>query len=816
MILESNCTGYSTSLLAGSVVGPGDTDTFTVSVDDSNSSPPVSCELNLQSEDFQFFVSLPIAANDCNPSSPVTISPSSGATLDFGNIAVGTMSASPVTFTVFNDGVNELDGSVQLQDADFSIPGFGTDESLNAIGAGSSTTVDVQFAPNHPGLISSTLSIFDNSFGIVSSVELTGYGFAVESTSTSVPIDNNTIGNMAASVFSGLPLKTISVANDDSGANIRIDYTTLGTNTPSVTCTAQDDGSSCTLSTASNLTSVPLTCTASVGGNHTATVTVTDIDDNAASNTVSCTGNFPTYFFNPGYQYSTLCIGDPYPNVPVTLTSNGPTPLTVTGFLTDGVFAFAWPDQPRVVLTAGTSTSGKIEFTPPTPAVPYQTYSDTLTAIVSPADPNSSTSLSLNVQTIPVFDFSGNSFNNETTINFPPTVVGQQSPPYQGQVQLNICNAHMGRVTAVTSGNAAFVVDSSNPAFNVDATGNVFLTMHFAPTAAISYSAGLMVSFMDDDGTPQVANVNLSGQGVAPDGPSYTLSYLSSPAPIEPATMCLGETNIPDVPVTLGLNGTNGFMVTSATFSNSSLFSFTWSGDNQQPYVYQGEGPVTGTLSFDVEAANMRPPQTYSDTLTLMTNPFAIGTNSISPSIATLAMFNVADSDGNPIDGQAIHVDFQPTLIGASADRTISVSLCGDHAGLITLNAPPADSAFTVTNVSLTDGAPIIRGQPFDVDIKFVPTALPSTTETISMTLADDIGGTKIITILLSGEGATASNDAGSGVDGGVVGPNANTNYYSAGCRATDGSDSNSMSLLVIATFLAVDIRRRRRCESRR
>ena len=102
-------------------------------------------------------------------SGQLTLNP---ASLDFGDVAVGSSSTQTVTLT------NSGDASVTISQADLTGTGFSVNSILLTLAAGQTTTFDVTFAPATSGSASGSLSLISDAANSPTTLSLAGNGVA--------------------------------------------------------------------------------------------------------------------------------------------------------------------------------------------------------------------------------------------------------------------------------------------------------------------------------------------------------------------------------------------------------------------------------------------------------------------------------------------------------------------------------------------------------------------------------------------------------------------------------------------------------------
>ena len=414
-----------------------------------------------------------ISLTGTGTSAAITLSPTS---LSFGNQAVGTTSASqPVTVT--NNGTAPLNISGIVASA-----GFSQTNNCSTVGAGSSCTVNVSFAPAASGSASGTISITDNASGSPQTVSLSGVGTlpGVTLSPSSLSFGNQIVGTTSSSqpvtlTNSGTATLTISGITVSAGFS--------QTNNCGSTVTA---GSSCTI----NVSFAP-TMTGSASG----TVSLTD-NASGSPQTVSLsgTGTSAAVTFSPNsLSFGNQAVGTTSASQPVTLTNSGTAALSISEI---GASAgFSQTNNCGASVGAGGSCTINVSFTPTAIGSTSGTVSVTDNASGSPQ------TVSLTgTGTAPVVSLTPDS------LSFGNQLVGTTS---QSQPITLTNNGTASLAISAIAASAGFS-QTNNCGSNLAAGGSCTVNVSFTPTEAGGATG--TVSVTDDaTGSPQTASLTGTG-----------------------------------------------------------------------------------------------------------------------------------------------------------------------------------------------------------------------------------------------------------------------------------------------------------------
>ncbi|PYT70181.1 MAG: hypothetical protein DMG39_16405 [Acidobacteria bacterium] len=414
---------------------------------------------------------------------------STPASIDFGNVSVGSNATQSVTLT--NSGT----AMVTVSQAKISGSAFAVTQGtpLSSIPAGQSASLQIRFAPSSAGNLTGSLTVTSNASNSPTTVALSGTGAAVTSQLSATP-SSLSFGsvNVGASSFLGLALK------NSGNSNVTIS---------GVTTTGSGYGAS---GVAANTTLTPgqtatlnVTFAPTAAGNVAGSVSVTsDAGNSPATIALSGTGAAVTSQLSAtpsSLSFGSVNLGGGS-SLGVTLTNNGNSNVTIssvstsgTGYSTSGVSANA-------TLTPGQTATLNVTFAP--------TAAGNVTGTVS---------------------VSSNASNSPTTIALSGTGAAVTSQLTATPTSLSFGSVNEGAssslgVTLTNSGNSDVTIsDVSTSGAGYSASGvsaNATLTpgqtatlnVTFAPTAAGSV-AGSVAATSNAGNSP--TTISLSGSGLA-------------------------------------------------------------------------------------------------------------------------------------------------------------------------------------------------------------------------------------------------------------------------------------------------------------
>jgi urease beta subunit len=279
----------------------------------------------------------------------------STSTIAFGNQVVGTTSASQ-SVVVTNSGMDTLNVAAATVAAPFAI--VADTCSNKAVSAGSSCTIQVNFAPAGAGPFTGTLAIPDDAPGSPHSVALTGTGINPHATASPSSI---AFGDVRA----GMTASQSATLTNDGTTTVHVGTTTL--TGEAIFSLSADTCSGVTLAVGSACTVqvnfVPL---ASSGPYQLATLAFND-DANNTPQTVALSGHAvqPSVSLSASsLAFGNQLVGTTSASQSIVVTNAGSATLNVGSASTSAPFAIVTDGCSNTAVTAGSSCTVQLAFTP--------------------------------------------------------------------------------------------------------------------------------------------------------------------------------------------------------------------------------------------------------------------------------------------------------------------------------------------------------------------------------------------------------------------------------------------------------------------
>ena len=414
----------------------------------------------------------------------------SASTLAFGNELVGTTSPSQ-SVVVTNSGTDTLNIGVVSASTPFNIVSDGC--SHTAVVAGSSCTVQVDFAPSAMGPAAGTLSIPDDAVGTPQTVALSGTGLQPHATASPATVAFGGVrpGNSASP-------KTVTLTNDGN-TTIHVSSATLtGSGAFSVaanTCSgaALAPGGACTLQVGFAPPSL---------GSFTATLSLSD-DASNSPQTVALSGSGvqPAVSLSASsLAFGNQVVGSKSANKAIVLTNSGTDTLNI-GAATAGLpFAIAADGCSNTALAPGASCTIQVDYAPAATgpssgalSIPDDAAGSPQTVVLSGTGVQPQASVS------------------PSSLSFGSVRVGAGSPSAQQYVTVKNTGTADLHIAAVTlAGNPAFTVGAacSSPTLAPGASCTVGV---YASPDTIGARSGTLQIADDAPGSPQTVALSATG-----------------------------------------------------------------------------------------------------------------------------------------------------------------------------------------------------------------------------------------------------------------------------------------------------------------
>ncbi len=438
----------------------------------------------------------------------VTLTPAIGSTIAFGNVPVGTISATQ-TVTITNTGTTPL-ALANISDTPenvFAVLSGDCPTSLvPAPAAGSSCTVSINFEPSATGLVTGTLDIVtsDPKNG-TAAITLTGTGIAQ---GAAVTLNPTTL------TFPSQPLNTTSaqqtVTLTNSG-NVALTLTSIavqGTNAADFT---ESDNCASPIAVNAKCT-IGITFRPSATGARTANISITD-NATGSPQSVPLTGtgsatNAPVVTLAPtALTFASQNVGTPSAPQSVTLTNTGNATLTITGVSLTGANAgdFSQTNTCPASLAANANCAISVTFKP--------TAGGARTASVSIADnatgsPQAVALSGTGAATTPTLTVT------PTTLTFPSQTVQTTSSPMSATVTntgTSVVQFTGFSITGANSGDYALGTGTCKVMGMLAAGATCTVAVTFTPAAAGARTATLTIA---DNATGSPQTVALTGTAI--------------------------------------------------------------------------------------------------------------------------------------------------------------------------------------------------------------------------------------------------------------------------------------------------------------
>jgi len=414
----------------------------------------------------------------------------SAASLAFGNQLVGTTSASQ-SVVVTNSGTDILHVGIVSASAPFNLVSDGC--SNTAVPAGSSCTVQVDFAPTAMGPAGGKLSIPDDSAGTPQTVALSGTGLQPHATAAPATVAFGGVrpGN------SGSP-RTVTLTNDGN-TTIHVSTATLtgsgAFNVAADTCSgaALGPGSACTV----QVGFAPPTL-----GTFNATLSFSDEATNSPQTVaLSGSGVQPAVSLSASsLVFGNQVVGTRSANQAIVLTNSGTDTLNIGAAAAGVPFAIAADGCSSTALAPGASCTIQVDFAPTATgpstgalSIPDDAAGSPQTVVLSGTGVQPQASVS------------------PSTLSFGSVRVGPGSSSTQQYVTVkNTGTADLHIASVTVAGNPAFTVGTacSGPTLAPGASCKVGI---YASPDTIGARSGTLQIADDAPGSPQTVSLSVTG-----------------------------------------------------------------------------------------------------------------------------------------------------------------------------------------------------------------------------------------------------------------------------------------------------------------
>ncbi len=637
----------------------------------------------------------------------VSLSP---ASLAFGNLAIGTVSAAQTT-TLTNSG------NAALSISGLSVYGANagnfveTNNCGNSVAAGANCTISVTFKPSASGAATATLGVADNASGSPQTVSLSGTGTAA---AVSLSPSSLIFGSLAIGTTSAA--QTITMSNPGNAA---LSITGLALSGANASNFVETNTCGSSVAAGANCT-IGVTFKPSASGAATAALSIADnLSGSPQSVSLSGTGTStaPAVSLSPAsLAFGSLAVGATSPAQTITLTNSGNAALSITGLALSGSNAsnFTQTNNCGSSVAVGANCTISVTFTAST--------SGAASAALSIAD-----NLSGSPQTV---SLSGTGTAAAVSLSPSSLIFGSLAIGTTSAAQtITLSNPGNAALSitglAVSGANASNFVETNTCGSSVAAGANCTISVTFKPSASGAATAALSIA--DNlSGSPQ--SVSLSGTGTS-TAPAVSLS----PASLAFGSVAVGATS-PAQTFTLTNSGNAALSITGFALSGSNASNFTQTNNCGSSVAVGANCTISVTF---------KPSTSGAATAALNISDNVSG----SPQSVSLSGTGAASSASlSPTS-----LTFASQTVGASgAAQTITLTNSGNAALSVTSIAVSGANAsdFAETN---NCGSSVAAGANCAISVTFKPTA--AGTRTAAVTLTDNAAGSPQ-SVSLSGTGA--------------------------------------------------------------
>ncbi|WP_158750246.1 S-layer family protein [Acidobacterium sp. S8] len=639
----------------------------------------------------------------------------SAAALSFGDVTLGSQSTQPLTLT--------STGTADVTVKSAGIKGTGFDVSGDnfplTLKPHQTTTLQVHFKAATPGATQGTLAISSDS--------KTDPTAAVVLAATATPATTSQLAVSAASLDFG------NVTVGDSSTQ-QLTLTSTGA-APVTISSASVAGTGFTVTGASfPLTIDPQqTATLQIQFDPTSPGAATGqltIDSDSATNsaaTVDLSGTAqavvpptPQLSANPAsLNFNNVTVGSATVQ-PVTLSSSGTAPVTITGASLSGTGFTLYKAQFPITLQPGQTVALYVIFRPTDTDTVNSTLSVSSNAANPVAIPVSGTGAEAQTPQLTVtpneLDFSNVTVNSTATQSV--TVVASGTSPVT--------------VSAANINGNGFTVSGADLPVTLQPGQLVTFNVQFAPTAASGYTGSL--SIQSDSATTSTSSVVLTGTGVA-SAPNANISQLT----INPSSMTFGNVTAGSAstqPLTLSSTGTNPVVINSISVDGQA-FSIA---DQTFPLTLNPNQSVTLQVQY-------APGATGSDTGTV-----TINSNSATNATSVINLTGTAVAATSPqLSLSAASLSFGDITVGSSSTQPLTLTSTGT-APVVVHSAPVVGPGFSVSGATFP--LTLNPQQAVTVQLTFDPTQTGSSSGAV--TINSNSATNSLAAVTLTGTGTPA------------------------------------------------------------
>jgi len=642
----------------------------------------------------------------------VSLSP---ASLSFGNLALGTVSAAQ-TIILINSG------NAALSIAGLAVSGANagnfieTNNCGSSVAAGANCAINVTFTPSVIGAATATLNISDNVSGSPQTVSLSGTG---ASTAPAITVSPASLAFGSLSVGTASPAQTITLTNSGTAA---LSITSLAVSGSSASNFVESDNCGSSVAAGANC-AINITFTPSASGPATAALYIADnVSGSPQTVSLSGTGTAAAVSLSPAsLAFGNLAIGTVSAAQTITLTNSGNAALSITGLSVYGANAgnFVESNNCGNSVAAGANCTISVTFKP--------SASGAATATLGVADNASGSPQAVSLSgtgTAAAVSLSPSS------LAFGSLAIGTTSAA-QTITLSNPGNAALSITgLAVSGANASNFVQTNNCGSSVAAGANCTISVTFSPSASGAAAATLSVAD-NISGSPQTASLSGTGTSTAP-------AVSLSPPSLAFGSLAVGATSTAQT-ITLTNSGNSALNITSLAFSGSNASNFAQTNSCGSSVAAGANCTISVTFKPSASGA--------------ATAALSIADNvSGSPQIVSLS--GTGTSTAPAVSLSPASLAFGSLSVGiASTAQTTTLTNSGNAALNVTSIAVSGTNAsdFAETN---NCGSSVAAGANCTISVTFKPTT--AGTRTASVTLTDNASGSPQ-TVSLTGTGAASS-----------------------------------------------------------
>ncbi|MBZ5539483.1 MAG: choice-of-anchor D domain-containing protein [Acidobacteriia bacterium] len=430
-----------------------------------------------------------VAGQGVNPAGGQAVIQASPATVNFGNVTVGTKSSLPVTLS--NTGGSDLTISVlTLSGASFSVSGIAAPKTISA---GQSATMNVTYAPSSAGSNSGSIVITSNDSKSPATIALSGTATTASVGQLTLSPASLNFGNV--NVGGSSTLTSTLTNSGQAAANIsQVNVTGTGFTVSGLTVPA-------TLNPGNSVTLQVKYAPGSAGAASGSVSIISDAQGSPTTLALSGTGLQPGLSLLPAsISFGNVVVGM-INSQTVKITNSGNASLTISqATLTGSGFSTSGLTTP-LTLAAGQASTFTVLFAPAAAG----SVSGSL-ALTSNA-PNSPASIPL----------SGSGVAATYTLSVSPTSLsfGNVNTGSSASQSVSIANTGNSNVTIsqISVSGAGFSATGVGVPVTLSPSQKVTLTIQFSPSVAGSVSGTISV-VSNASGSPAV--ISASGTGVTP------------------------------------------------------------------------------------------------------------------------------------------------------------------------------------------------------------------------------------------------------------------------------------------------------------